>query len=217
MRLFLASQDFGEYADKLQELVGDNRRTLFIINARDERDNDYRQKKIAQKKALLENNGFNWIGELDLRKYFGKKDELRKYLDEQKIGHIHTTGGNTFLLRKAFALSGLDEIIKEELANDSLVYSGSSAGSMVMTPDFKYYSQGDRSKIKVSGYSDEVIWDGLNLIDEYISLHHSTKGHEKISQQRKEMFDRDNVPYVLLNDSDVLIVNDKQKKVLKPE
>lgn len=62
MRLFLASQDFGNYADKLQEIVGDNKRTMFIINARDERDESYRREKIFEKQVLLEKNGFEWSG-----------------------------------------------------------------------------------------------------------------------------------------------------------
>ncbi|MDR0462844.1 MAG: peptidase E [Pseudomonadales bacterium] len=215
MRLFLASQDFGKHVDRLRELVGDNKRTLFIINARDERDSDYRQDKTLEKKRLLESGGFEWLGELDLRKYFGKKDELRKYLADQKIGHIHVSGGNTYLLRKAFALSGFDEIIKEMLMSDELVYSGSSAGSMVLTPDLNHYFQDDRSKIKAAGYPDEIIWDGLGLVDEYISPHHSNEGHEDVSRERKEAFEKSGAPYILLDDSDVLVIDGEKKEVLR--
>lgn len=35
MRLFLASHDFGNQADKLCQMVGPNRQTLIITNARD--------------------------------------------------------------------------------------------------------------------------------------------------------------------------------------
>ena len=214
MRLFLASQDFGNHLTKLIEMVGDNKQTLFIINARDERGEDYRKDKIAEKRKMLEDSGFEWAGELDLREYFGKEADLRNYLDEQGVGHIHVTGGNTFLLRKAFALSGFDKIIKDELAKDSLAYSGSSAGSMVMTPDFKYYAQGDRPKVKATGYPDEIIWQGLGLVKKYICPHYSTVGHEEVSRVRKEAFDKDGVDYLLLDDSDVYVVDGDKKEVL---
>jgi dipeptidase E len=215
MRLFLASQDFGNHANKLRELAGDNRRTLFIINARDEKSDVYRQEKIAEKRAMLENNGFEWCGELDLREYFDKKAGLEGYLDGQNIGHIHVTGGNTFLLRKAFALSGFDSILKNELAKDNLVYSGSSAGSMIMTPDFKYYAQGDRPKIKAAGYPEKIIWQGLGLVREYICPHYSTSDHREVSKSRKADFDKDEVPYILLSDSDVYVVDGNKKEVLR--
>lgn len=35
MRLFLASQDFGNYVDRLSAMVGKNRKTLVVTNARD--------------------------------------------------------------------------------------------------------------------------------------------------------------------------------------
>jgi len=214
MRLFLASQDFGNYADKLLEIVNDNKRTLFIINARDERDESYRREKIIEKQALLEENGFEWSGELDLRKYFGKEGELKKFIRNKEIGHIHVTGGNTFLLRKSFALSGFDKIIKEELEKDNIVYSGSSAGSLIMTHDFKYYAQGDRMKVKAPGYPDEIIWDGLGLVEQYICPHYSTVGHEAVSKTIKEAFDKDGVPYLLLNDTDVYLIDGNKKEVL---
>lgn len=188
---------------------------MFIINARDERDESYRREKIFEKQVLLEKNGFEWSGELDLRKYFGKEQELKEYIKNQKIGHIHVTGGNTFLLRKAFALSGFDKIIKEELERDNIVYSGSSAGSMIMTPDFKYYAQGDSPKVKAVGYPDEIIWDGLGLIKQYICPHYSTIGHETVSKMRKEAFDKDGVSYILLDDTDVYLVNGKNEEVLR--
>lgn len=214
MRLFLASQDFGNYADELGEIANNNKRTLFIINARDERDEYYRREKIIEKRTLLEENGFEWRGELDLRKYFGKERELEEFIKNQEIGHIHVTGGNIFLLRKAFALSGFDKIIKNELERDNIVYSGSSAGSMIMTPDFKYYAQGDRLKVKAPGYPDEIIWDGLGLIEQYICPHYSTVGHEEVSKMRKEAFDKDGVSYLLLDDSDVYLVNGNSKEIL---
>ena len=215
MRLFLASQDFGNYANKLKEMVGDNKSTLFIINARDERDEYYRKEKINEKRVLLETNGFEWCGELDLRKYFGKEVELRQFIKEQGVGHIHVTGGNTFLLRKAFALSGFDNIVKEELTRDNFVYSGSSAGSMIMTPDFKYYAQGDRPKVKAPGYPDKIIWNGLRLIEQYICPHYSTAGHETVSKMRKEAFEKDGVSYLLLEDTDVYVINGDNKEILR--
>lgn len=110
-------------------------------------------------------------------------------------------------------MSGFDKIIKEELERDNIVYSGSYASSMIMTPDFKYYEQGDRPKVKAVGYPDKIIWDGLGLIKQYICPHYSTTGHETVSKMRKEAFDKDGVSYILLDDTDVYLVNGKNEEV----
>ena len=56
---------------------------------------------------------------LDLRKFFGQKELLRK--DLQNIYVFYAIGGNTFVLRKAMQLSGFDELLLEYSNNSSYV------------------------------------------------------------------------------------------------
>ena len=77
MRLFLASQDFGNYVDRLSAMVGKNRKTLVVTNAR-----DYSvDKGVEAQKELFAANDLDFY-ELDLRKYFGQQEELEKFVDE---------------------------------------------------------------------------------------------------------------------------------------
>ena len=60
MRLFLASQDFGNYVDRLSAMVGKNRKTLVVTNAR-----DYSvDKGVEAQKELFAANGLDFY-ELD--------------------------------------------------------------------------------------------------------------------------------------------------------
>lgn len=56
---------------------------------------------------------------LDLRKFFGQKELLRK--DLQNIYVFYAIGGNIFVLRKAMQLSGFDELLLEYSNNSSYV------------------------------------------------------------------------------------------------
>ncbi len=75
---------------------------------------------------------------LDLRHFFPKAGELEKHL--QGFGYIWVTGGNTFVLRRAFAESGLDLILQRKLKEDDFVYSGYSAGGLCGHSDFGRHS-----------------------------------------------------------------------------
>ena len=82
MRLFLASQYFGNHADRLSDMVGENRKALVITNARDYREN----KSLDAKRKLFKQNNLDFQ-ELDLREYFGKSDELRLFIDDYQPVH----------------------------------------------------------------------------------------------------------------------------------
>jgi dipeptidase E len=83
----------------------------------------------------LEPFSFN-INHLDLKKYFGKSEELKQELEKNDI--IYIRGGNTFVLRQAMKLSGFDNILKELIASNSdMIYSGYSAGICILAPSLK--------------------------------------------------------------------------------
>lgn len=211
MRLFLASQDFGNFGDKLSEMVGDNRRALVIFNARDYKDD----RGIEGQKELFSGIGLEF-NELDLRNYFGRKNELRRFIDKFKPGLVVLLGGNTFLLRRALAQSGFDEILTEDIKADKYVYAGHSAGSMIVAPSMEGYERHDNEKVIMPGYDLGVIWSGLNLVDIRIIPHVSAdKYREKIVSMRRELFDRKGWRYELLEDEDVFIIDGEKEIVLR--
>ena len=94
MRLFLASQDLGDFSNILDKLVGDNRKALIIGDARDYYQDDVRIANVIKKTLVnLANIGID-AGRLDLRKYFRKSSELEKYIAEIQPGLIFSIGGS---------------------------------------------------------------------------------------------------------------------------
>jgi len=214
MRLFLASQDFGNHADRLRELVGENRKVLVIFNQRDYETPETRKEVVERKRQLFTENGFEF-SELDLRDYFGKKESLAKFIDEYRPGLIAATGGNTYLLKSAYNQSGFAEILAKDLADDKYVYSGHSAGAMAVTPDYNFYARGDFPNQVTEIYGLEPDWEGLKLVEEYIIPHVDTDWHGEISEERIGQLEKAGKPFVALRDSDVYVIDGERKEVLK--
>ena len=98
MRLYLSSFRFGNEPKKMLSLIKNSGRTAVIMNSMDSAPTDIRAEKL-----IPEINGLIDLGlkpvELDLRDYFGKSDELKKYIS--KFDYIWVRGGNVFNLRRA--------------------------------------------------------------------------------------------------------------------
>lgn len=211
MRLFLASQDFGRHADVLSDMVGKNRKVLVVFNARDLKEDRGGERT----QSLLNENNLQFV-ELDLRNYFGKTQELREYVDEYGPGMVLLLGGNTFLLRRAMSQSGFDEILQEDVSDDRYVLAGYSAGAIVAGPSLRGYERMDNEKIVPSQYKKEVVWKGLALTDVRIIPHANSDKYERaIAEMRKVVFDREEWSYVVLNDTDVFVVNGDKSEVLR--
>lgn len=216
MRLFLASQDFGSHVDRLHKMTGGNEKTLLIFNARDYKTNKDRNEAIDRKTKLFKSVGFSDVTELDLRNYFNKPTELIDYLDNCRPGLIFVFGGNYFVLRRAFALSGFDNKLIRDLKNDKYVYAGGSAGSMIATPSLQYYDD-DKQKINMTpaGYSSDIIMDGLNLINLYLIPHANNIDHKEKTKKYSHNVEISGNKYLLLNDSDVFVVDGEKEEVLR--
>jgi len=105
--------------------------------------------------------------------------------------------------------------LKDKLAKDELVYGGSSAGAMVATPDLRYYND-QKAKENPDGYDPEIVWEGLNLVDEYISPHYNDQSYARnYVADRIKRFEQDNIPHILLNDTDVYVVDGEKKEILR--
>ena len=108
MKLYLSSYHLGNNPEKLTELIGNNKKIAVIANSRDYED--------REEKTKLEFHNLIQLGllpeELDLRDYFGKQKDLSKKINN--YGAVWVLGGNTFILRRAMAQSGFDEILKQK-------------------------------------------------------------------------------------------------------
>lgn len=214
MRLFLSSQDFGNHAYVAARMAGPNKKALYIKNAQDDKPPEERNFSNTEKKKMFEAAGFEFEM-IDLRDYFGKPDKLLNKLSN--YGSFWSSGGNTFILRRAFATSGLDKVLIDLLKEDKIMYGGWSAGAMVMTPDLKGpdWSDEDRADIVPEGYDPKPIYEGLGLVDFYIVPHMGSPLHGDSPQELRDYYKEHKLPHYVLSDGQVVIVDGSKTEVLK--
>ena len=215
MRLFLSSKDFGRHVDRLHDMTGENNRALVVFNARDHYAESYMTLKVKQKRRMFEKNGFVFKN-LDLRKYFGKTQELREFIGEFNPGLVYVMGGNTFLLRRAMLQSGFDEILRQGLADNKYVYAGGSSGAMVLSKDLRFYLHKDNSEnVTPDGYGTQVINDGLGLVDFYVVPHRNTVWFRNAVATIMKNLSGKNEEVIQLGDSDIVMIDGDRKEILR--
>lgn len=212
MRLFLSSQNLGKYPEAFIELLGENTKLAFIENAKDDWSVDDRFAKVQEHKHQFRQLGFDFH-ELDLRAYFGKSKKLATEL--QGFGGIFAAGGNSFILRRAMAQSGLDKVLPKMLAKDSLAYGGSSAGSIVVTPSLRGSEHGDAPDIVPKLYDKKVIWKGLGLVPFYIVPHYKSDWWGKEAELMAKKLKAKSQKYYALQDGQVIVVESGKVEYFK--
>ena len=151
-----------------------------------------------------------------MRLFFGKTDELEKHVNQ--FGYIWVTGGNSFVLRRAFAQSGLDSILKRKLEEDDFVYSGYSAGACVVTPTLEGIHLADEPEAMPAGYPIEAIWSGLSFVPFCIAPHYRSNHFESaLIEKTVEYFIEHKIPFIALHDGEALLFDtNASNKSLEP-
>lgn len=204
MKLYLSSYKLGDNPQALADLVGKNKRTAIIPNSRDvDTDIARREAGIQNEKDELSRIGLH-PQELDLRKYFGKEEELRRKLAE--FGSVWVLGGNTFTLRRAYKESGMDSWLRQQADNEEFVYAGYSAGICVLSPSLKGLEIVDSPNPIAEGYPPDVIWEGVGLIDFAIAPHYQSNHPESEAVDKLvEYYKKNQLEYKALRDGEVII------------
>lgn len=171
MRLFLSSYRTGDYGDRLVELFGKGARVSVVTNAKDYKPVE-RAESVRDSLAVLAQLGFS-ATELDLRNYFGKQTDWETYFNEYDA--VWMGGGNTFVLRRALAKTGLDVFLGRQVRDGKLAYGGESAGAIMATPDFTGVQFGDDPDILPDGYSEPTPWEGLGFVRYDIVPHYQSE------------------------------------------
>lgn len=225
MRLFLASQDLGNFATTLQEMVGEKKRALVISNARDYYDDEARIVANVQETLMnLANLGIA-AERLDLRLYFGKQAELANLVAKANVGLIFSVGGNVICLATALRESGMDKIIKQGVAEDEFIYGGYSAGSMVASNDLSLYQISvkpgeEQLRYCIPDVTREIYGvnpykQGLGLIPGYVVPHMNRSDHVDMMRERLDKIEQAGATAICLNDADVFVVDGDNKEILK--
>ncbi len=207
MKFYLSSYKLGNEAEKLK-IMTPKGAIGYIPNAKDSLSVDPERKnsREAENMKALEMLGLK-VELVDLRDYFYKKEELEKKIKD--LGAIFVSGGNTFILRQAMKLSGLDEILKEIKNTDvDFLYSGYSAGGCVLAPSFENYSVVDDPNDMPYKELQETIWEGLGLVD-FAFMPHYKSDHEESGDIDKEiaLCEENNIAYKAIRDGEVIIID----------
>ena len=203
MKYYLSSYELGNDTEKLKRLVPKGK-IGYIPNARDFRGAD------LERKAKRTENDMNSLRELgfvveliDLKDYFGKREDLKKKLEE--LGAIFISGGNVFVLRQAMKLSGLDEFLKE-LRNTDFLYSGYSAAGCVLATSLKGMDLVDPLDTPYKEQK-EILWDGLGFVDFRFMPHWDSNHPESADIEKEIIYCKENsIPYKAIRDGEVIVI-----------
>lgn len=207
MRLYLSSFRLGNHPQRLADLAGEKRDAVVIVNACDLLAEEDRVIRVQQEITALQSLGFT-ATELDLRHYFGdeeKQHELRSLLET--CGLIWVRGGNTFLLRRAMRASGFDEILRDLLQRDAIVYGGYSAGIAVLAPSLQGVELVDDPCSVPEGYDPDIIWECLGVLPYMVAPHYRSDHPESEDVERLVEYYIDNhMLFKALRDGEVIVV-----------
>ncbi len=204
MKYYLSSYEIGNETEKLKSLIPKGK-IGYIPNARDYTAVDLKR---YAKRSEKDMNSLRELGikvkMLNLRDYFGKKDDLKKELEE--LDAIFISGGNVFILRQAMRLSALDEILEELQNKRNFLYAGYSAAGCVLSPSLKSYEIVDKIDTPYEEQK-EVIWSGLGFID-FAFMPHWDSDHPESGDVEKEIAycQENNIPYKAVRDGEVIII-----------
>lgn len=213
MKLYLSSYRLGDHADKLKELISkDQARVAVSVNAHDSSNAEIRNDVVlARELADIRNLGYV-AEELDLRDYFGNNNlsnEIKEY------DAIWFSGGNTFILAKAFRQSGFDKVFEEHVKNGKLIYAGYSAAFCVLSDSLRGTELVDDKDAKAEGYEPGELWDGLGIIDFYPIVHFRSNHHESDDVEKEYNYIINNsISHKIFRDGDVYLVDGNKQSLL---
>jgi dipeptidase E len=213
MKLYLSSYRLGDYTDKLEELVGKpNAKVAVCVNALDSTPDEVRNGVVLKREIEdMQSLGFA-PEELDLREYFGKPSIVEKL---QQYDLIWLSGGNVFLLAKAFKQSGFADVFEKLVKTEKIVYAGYSAAFCVLNDSLKGVELVDDKDAQAKGYESGEIWQGIGLIDFYPIVHFRSNHHESDAVEKEyEFVVSNNIPHKTFKDGDVYLVDGEQQTVL---
>jgi len=160
-------------------------------------------------KSFIEDSRKSWIEhefklkEVDIENK--SYSELKRLLKDIDI--IHVAGGNTFYLLQETLKSRFDKLLKE-LVEKGVVYSGESAGALLVCPTIEPVKTFDDPSMA----PNLKTFKALHLVD-FIILPHSTKQNKEQYRTITKKYSKNK--FILLNDRQAVIVenNKKEKRV----
>ena len=203
MKLYLSSYRLGNYGELLAREVSGKKKIGVIFNALDASTDTAKLKESVQREfSDLKALGLD-PHQIDLRDYFEENSALGDLLEQ--FNALWVVGGNSFVLRRAFSKSGLDQILLRKNNGDTeFLYGGYSAGVVVLTPSLKGIHLMDEPECIPPGYSEEIIWTGLSIVPFSIVPHYRSVHHEtELADKAISFMIEHKIPFIALRDGEV--------------
>ena len=205
MKLFLASS-IDKTATLLTPLLSKEpklTRLLFVANAAD----PYTEKWWID----LDRDKFIELGfqltEIDLRRV--SAEEFLKMLNESD--ELHICGGSVYYLINLIRENNLDKIIINAVKSEKIIYTGTSAGSIIVSRSIAAFSYDEEEKEHIQKVPDKL---GLGLIDFTLVPH--CNNVDFINEHKKiiEHITKDTDPLIFLQDSQAVLFEGESFKIV---
>jgi len=206
MRMFLAST-LSDTIDLFVLRAGiNNSRVLFVANPAD----PFKSKRWVNKdrKAFL-SHGFE-VEDVDFRRITSV--EFKKRMKEFDI--LHICGGSALYILKLLKDKKMFMVIKNAINNNQIIYTGTSAGSMIMAPNISFACDDeDEQKAGMVGKLKDM--DGIGLSPFYIMCHAQEKEYIPSTIRNMNKLHKNKLPILFLNDNMALWFEGKKIEFLK--
>ena len=204
MKLFLASafdQSVKSFEEKVEKLQG--KKVIFIENPSDNHTGDKWWVRIDRE--AFEKNGATII-DADLRDITYK--ELEQKCDSADI--VHFCGGSALYTISLLKEKGLAEIIVKYVRNGKLAYTGTSAGSMIVSEDLSLGRFDPEEKPSADKMED---FSGLGLVNFLIMPHANNKDFAGGNAEAVKHLPDYSQPLFFLYDGQALLVDDNHIEI----
>ena len=213
-KLFLASS-LNKTLPKLSDLANLNpvkTKVVFIQDAAIPYGNPDQLFWIKQDKKAFLKLGYQ-LEVINLRN-FENRNDLENKINQFDI--LHVCGGNTLYLNYLFHKSGLFEIAQNLVKSERLIYTGTSAGSMIVAPDLFGLKDSLMEEMETK-YLEGITrnnYFGLNLVPFLIIPH--TQNPDYINDNKKivEKLSNYPCPTIWLKDNQAIWVEDNKFQII---
>jgi dipeptidase E len=127
---------------------------------------------------------------------------------------LHICGGHTLYLLNKIQKCNLVATIQNLVSSDKIIYSGSSAGSMIVAPDLSVKKDlNDEPETWAKYLSDFTDYTGLNLVDFLIVPHFNIPEYSPYNQDyvKNSSF---NTPLLFLSDNQAVWVENRKFEIV---
>ena len=112
--------------------------------------------------------------------------------------------------------SGFDDIIRDLLLRDQIVYGGYSAGVAMLTPALHGIELVDDALTVPPGYDVTIIWDCLGLLPWAVAPHYKSAHPESAAiDDVVSYYIKHHIPFRALRDGEVIVIRGECEEVLR--